>query len=47
MSVAVATGKFTREELAQHRPAFVLSALGELPGLLEREPSLRLASSGE
>lgn len=47
VSVAVATGKFTREELAQHRPAFVLSTLGELPGLLEREPSLRLASSGE
>jgi HAD superfamily hydrolase (TIGR01509 family) len=46
VSVAVATGKFSAEELARHRPAFVLSALTELPGLLEREPSLRLAPSG-
>lgn len=46
VSVAVATGKFSREELAAHHPAFVLSALTELPGLLEREPSLRLAAAG-
>jgi len=46
VSVAVATGKFTREELARLHPAFVLAALSELPALLEREPSLRLAAPG-
>jgi pyrophosphatase PpaX len=46
VAVAVATGKFSAEELAVHRPAFVLAALGELPPLLEREPSLRLAPPG-
>ncbi|MBI3456770.1 MAG: HAD-IA family hydrolase [Candidatus Rokubacteria bacterium] len=45
VSVAVATGKFTREELAGDRPGFILSALVELPGLLEREASLRQAGA--
>lgn len=46
VSVALTTGKFSQEELARHRPAFVLSALSELPALLEREPALRLAAPG-
>jgi pyrophosphatase PpaX len=37
LSVGVATGKFARPELAEHRPAFVIDALTELPGLLERQ----------
>jgi HAD superfamily hydrolase (TIGR01509 family) len=37
LPVAVATGKFSRAELAEHRPAHVLGALAELPGLLARE----------
>lgn len=35
--VAVATGKFTRDELAAFSPAFVLGSLEELPALLARE----------
>ncbi len=34
LPIAVATGKFSREELAAHRPAFVIEALAELPALL-------------
>jgi HAD superfamily hydrolase (TIGR01509 family) len=37
LSIAVTTGKFTGEELAEYRPTFILPALAELPGLLERE----------
>lgn len=36
-SIAVTTGKFTGEELAEHRPTFIISGLAELPDLLERE----------
>lgn len=36
-SVAVATGKFSSEELAEYRPTYIISALAELPALLERE----------
>jgi len=36
-SIAVTTGKFTDEELAGYRPAFIISGLAELPDLLERE----------
>ena len=36
-SIAVTTGKFTREELAEYRPTFIISALADLPRLLERE----------
>ena len=43
VSVAVATGKFGREELAAHRPQFILGSLAELPALLAREAALRLA----
>ena len=34
LPIAVATGKFSREELAAHRPASVIGALAELPALL-------------
>jgi phosphoglycolate phosphatase len=34
LAIAVATGKFSREELLAHRPAFVIGALAELPALL-------------
>jgi HAD superfamily hydrolase (TIGR01509 family) len=34
LAIAVATGKFSREELLAHRPAFVIGALVELPALL-------------
>jgi HAD superfamily hydrolase (TIGR01509 family) len=37
LAVAVSTGKFTRAELTPHGPAFVLDALTELAGLVERE----------
>jgi len=37
VSIAVATGEFTREELARSGPTFVIPTLAELPGLLERE----------
>ena len=36
-SIAIATGKFTPSELTPFAPRFVLAALAELPGLLERE----------
>lgn len=36
-SVAVTTGKFTSAELAEYRPTYIVSALAELPALLERE----------
>ena len=36
-SIAVTTGKFTGEELAEYRPTFIIPALTELPGLLQRE----------
>lgn len=36
-SIAVTTGKFTGEELAEYRPTFIIPALAELPALLERE----------
>jgi HAD superfamily hydrolase (TIGR01509 family) len=36
-SVAVTTGKFSSEELAEFRPTYIIPALAELPGLLERE----------
>lgn len=43
-SVAVATGKFTREELAAAGAGFVIAGLGELPALLDREfPRARAA----
>ncbi len=42
-SVAVATGKFGREELAAHRPQFILGSLAELPALLACAAALRLA----
>jgi len=37
LPIAVATGKFSPAELAEYRPAHVLGALSELPGLLARE----------
>ncbi len=43
-AVAVAAGKFTAGELAAYRPAFLLGALAELPGLLAHEPGLRRAT---
>jgi pyrophosphatase PpaX len=36
-SIAVTTGKFSREELAEYRPTFIIAALTELPPMLERE----------
>jgi HAD superfamily hydrolase (TIGR01509 family) len=36
-SIAVTTGKFTGEELAEYRPTFVIAALTDLPPLLQRE----------
>ncbi len=36
-SIAVTTGKFGSEELAQYHPTFVIAGIWELPALLERE----------
>lgn len=36
-SVAVTTGKFTGQELAEFRPTFIIPGLSALPTLLERE----------
>ncbi len=35
-AVAVATGKFSKDELESHRPAFVIASLSELPALIQR-----------
>ena len=46
VSVAVATGKFGRDELAAHGPDLVLDALAELPARLAGDPALRPAPDG-
>ena len=43
IALAVATGKFSREELAAHAPRLVLGTLGELPPLLAADPLLALS----
>jgi len=43
--VAVASGRFSRAELAAHAPRAVLGSVAELPALLAAEPALRLAAA--